>query len=82
MRVVFLITGILMCTLLIVGCVQTNSPAEKKTPSVIVTSQTTPGVPNINRLPAAHPDTMPRYRHGDIIDFSFEYRHITALDHP
>jgi hypothetical protein len=84
MRAVFFFSGILICTLLIVGCVQTNSHAEKITPAIIITTPSTPDVPDVPPLPAARPEIMPRYREGDVIDFSpnaDKVPHLIILDY-
>lgn len=61
MRNVFFIVGLLMCTLLISGCVQPNSPVVEKTPIVVLTSQETP-------IPTTSPAIVPRYHTGDVVD--------------
>lgn len=53
--------GILMCALLITGCVQTNSPVGEKTPVLVTSSNDTP-------LPVITTEIIPQFRPGDIID--------------
>jgi hypothetical protein len=67
MRAAFFLSVLLICIILIVGCLQPNSLEEKKTPTLVITSKNTVGVQNITTLPAA-PYVIPRYRQGDIID--------------
>lgn len=74
----------LMCFLLIAGCVQTNSPVEKVAPSFFITPQNTPGEPDIIKQPVADTEILPRYRAGDVIDFSQnidKVPHIIILDY-
>jgi len=78
MRVVFVFTGILLCTLLIVGCVQTNIPVEEKNPARVTTLQDTPRVQNITPLPTTSPAIVPQYQQGDIIDST---RNIDRVPH-
>jgi hypothetical protein len=76
--------GILICTLLIAGCTQTKSPVEKISTAVVITSQNTPGMSNVTPLPGTSPEITPRFRQGDIIDFSHNINkvpHLIILDY-
>ena len=61
MRNVLLIVGLLMGTLLIIGCVQPDSSVMEKTPIVVTTADDTP-------ITATSPEITPRYHTGDIVD--------------
>jgi hypothetical protein len=61
MRRFTFIVGLLLCTLMVIGCVQTQSPVVAKT-TVIVTT-----LPDTS-IPAPSPEITPRYHTGDIVD--------------
>jgi hypothetical protein len=84
MRAIFFFFVILISSLLVVGCVQQSSTAEKKNTSIVLTPQSISGVPDTTQLPDAHPGIIPRYRTGDIIDFSKNIEkvpHLIILDY-
>ena len=60
-RIFFIIVGIVMFTLLVIGCIQPNSPGVEKTPIVLTTSHETPTL-------TTFPEPTPRYHTGDVVD--------------
>ena len=57
----FFIVGLLLCTLLVIGCVQTNSPVVEKTKVLVTSFHDTP-------ISTPSPEITPRYHTGDIVD--------------
>jgi hypothetical protein len=55
------IAGLLICTILIVGCVQPDSPPVEKTPVIVATYEDTP-------VSTPSPEIIPQYHAGDIVD--------------